>query len=267
MRCIPPLEAPEEDLAYIDSKMATGDEPEGFEKVRYRAAMLLALDRAIGRINSKLKELGLEENTLVIFTNDNGDYGPYNRETVFSGGKGNALEGGIRVPFIMKWPGKIQEGRVYDGITSTLDILPTAVVAGNGSIEPEWNIHGVDLMPCLRNEKKGDPHDWLFWRMGGTKAARNGKWKLFYNGYSGYGGYGVPEDQARWFLFNLETDPSEKHDLSKVFPGVFEEMQKQYRQWESEQPAPCGHSELQDKWVNGRKNKQNKINPRNQNFS
>jgi arylsulfatase A-like enzyme len=267
-----PLEATLEDMDHIDSlpyfreyvrkKMSYGGSKAAVEKAKYRAAMLLALDRAVGQITNKLEELSLEDNTLVIFTNDNGDYGHFNSPTLFSGGKGNAKEGGIRVPFIMKWPGHIPAGKVYDGITSTLDVLPTAVVAGGGKIKPEWNLHGVNLLPYVQSDKQGNPHDWLFWRMGGTKASRHGKWKLFYNGNSGYGGFGVPEDQARWFLFNLETDPAEQHDLSKVFPGVFEKMKNRYKKWAGKQSEPLwpfGASGQMGQWgeVDGRKHYRN----------
>jgi arylsulfatase A-like enzyme len=240
-----PLEAAEQDLAYIDSltyfkefllnSNTIDDTEKALDKARARAAMLLGLDRGVGQITAKLKELGLEKNTLVIFANDNGDY---NDNGVYSGGKGSSREGGIRVPFIVKWPDRLEAGKLYDKPVTTLDILPTIVTAGGGEVLPEWNIHGVNLLPYLNEETTDNPHDWLFWRMGGTKAARNGKWKLLYNGKSSYGGHGVPEEEARWLLFDLETDPAEQRDLSVVFPDVYNKMFAGYNSWEAKQMEP-----------------------------
>ena len=240
-----PLEAAEEDLAYIDSlphfksflvnSKTMNDTEKALDKARARAAMLRGLDRGVGQITDKLKVLGLEEKTLVIFTNDNGDY---NDNGIYSGGKGSCLEGGIRVPFIIKWPEKVEAGKLYDQPVMTLDILPTMVTAGGGDILPDWNLHGVNLLPYMNGEVSGIPHDWLFWRMGGTKAALHGKWKLLHNGKSGYGGHGVPEDEAQWLLFDLEADPAEQRDLSLVFPDIYKNMLAEYDNWEANQMEP-----------------------------
>jgi arylsulfatase A-like enzyme len=240
-----PLEAAEQDLAFIDSlphfeefliqSNTIQDNPAAIEKAKLRAAMLRGLDKAVGQITAKLAELGLDENTLVVFANDNGDY---NNNGIYSGGKGSCREGGIRIPFILKWPAKLRGGQIFNGMTTTLDVLPTIVSAAGGKILPEWNIHGTNLIPHITGIAGQEPHDWLFWRMGGTKAARNGQWKLLFNGKSGYGGFGVPEDEARWLLFNLEADPAEERDLSAVFPEVFSKMLAEYNRWETQQMEP-----------------------------
>jgi len=245
-----PLEVAKEDLAYVNSlprfydflknESKIKDTSNYFERATLRAAMLYGLDRAIGKIMEKLNQFDLKENSLVVFTNDNGDY---NGNGIYSGVKGSCLEGGIRVPFIINWPGRIKQGEIYHEVVSTLDILPTAVSAGGGKVLSKWKIDGVDLMPYLNNQNFSKPHEWLFWRMGGTKAARNGEWKLYYNGKSGYGGYGVPEENARWLLFDLESDPKEERDLSAIFPEIFEMMKSKYEFWEQEQISPSWQHE------------------------
>jgi arylsulfatase A-like enzyme len=240
-----PLEAAEEDLTYVKSmpglydflkdQRVAEDTSGHFEKVTLRAAMLVGLDRAVGNIMKKLNQLQLKENTIVIFTNDNGDY---NGNGIYSGGKGSNLEGGIRVPFIVSWPRKIKGGGIYNEMVSNFDIMPTTLSAAGAKVLSQWKIDGVDLIPFLNSNNNAKPHEWLFWRMGGTKAARNGKWKLYFNGKSGYGGYGVAVENARWHLFDLESDPAEKRDLSVLFPEVFEKMKSKYEVWDKNQMQP-----------------------------
>lgn len=239
-----PLEAAEEDLAAVcdlpppacDRESLASLKGERLEKMQQkillRRAMLRGLDRAVARIMQQLKESGLDENTLVIFMNDNGDY---TQNLPFSGGKGIAMEGGVRVPFILRWPGRLPAGNTYGEMVSALDILPTAVAAGGGAIDPAWNLDGVDLLPYLNGEEKGIPHEWLFWRMGGNKAARSGTWKLYYSGSSGFG-YSDPN--PRWSLFNLADDPAEQLDLKAEFPEQFAAMRKAFDAWEAEQAQP-----------------------------
>lgn len=245
-----PLDAKAEDLAHVDSlsyfedyvldlaKEPSENPDQIISHAKQRAATLLAVDRAVGKVNSKLKELGLEKNTLVIFTNDNGDHSAYN--TLLNGGKRNAMEGGVKIPMILKWPDVLDGAQTFNKLTSLLDIAPTVINAGGGIVMPDWDLHGVDLIPYLSDDTEGSPHEWLFWRMGGTKAALHGQWKIFYNGesYGDTGGYGANQEDARWFLFNLESDPSEKYDLSKVFPEIFQKMLSKYQTWDEQQSEP-----------------------------
>jgi len=246
-----PLEATAEDLAAVRAlpppagqrealeALPTEDREAALETIAVRRAMLRALDRAVGQIMDQLDQSGLTQDTLVIFTNDNGDYtsnGP------FRGGKGVCQEGGIRVPMIWRWPGRLPEGAVYSEMVSTLDIVPTAVAAAGGAIDPDWRLDGVNLLPYLSGDASGAPHEWLFWRMGENRAARNGPWKLFYSGFSGFysqrHGMAPPDPTPNWALFNLAQDPGEKHDLKDKHPERFANMRKAYAEWEAEQVEP-----------------------------
>ena len=123
---------------------------------RTAAQMTLSLDRACGQIIDKLKELGLDETTLVVFTNDNG--GPMDKNGSsnypFSGVKATQLEGGIRVPCIVAWPGKLPAGSVYEYPLSSLDLLPTFVAAGGGDLASVEGLDGVDMVPYLQGAIK-----------------------------------------------------------------------------------------------------------------
>lgn len=183
---------------------------------RIFAGMLTSMDQGIGEIIQKLKDSGLEDNTIIIFLSDNG--GP-TRELTSSnlplrGEKGQMYEGGIRVPFIMQWKGKIPKGTAYENAVISLDILPTiAKIAG---AEINEKIDGVDLMPYLTRSKSGQPHEYLFWRQQGKTALRMGDWKVVSHGFD--------KSNPVWELYNLEKDISEANNLKKQNPKEFEEL-------------------------------------------
>lgn len=189
------------------------------------AAMTRSLDENVGKVMQALREQGLEENTLVIFTNDNGGAMPYNASNnfPFSGTKGTFLEGGIHVPFVAQWPGKIEKGSSYKEPIVTLDILPTALSAAGGQIPN--NLDGVDLMPYL-GQANTAPHEELFWRLGHHGAVRKGDWKLIWF------------DDAPPRLHNLSSDVAEQIDLSREEPELTQAMLESYHQWESELIKP-----------------------------
>lgn len=207
-----PLHATEEDLAKV--KGLSG-------KRKILAAMNIALDKACGQILAKLKELGLEEDTLIVFSNDNG--GPDVSDTCnypLSGCKSNNLEGGIRVPFIMKLPSVIQPGTRYQKPVSMLDMLPTFVnVAGGNSNEIE-DLDGVDLIPFVTDENKTSPHDILFWKKENRGIVRKGDWKLLR----------FPDRPAE--LYNLTEDISENNNLAYKYPKKVKELFKDLFKWE-----------------------------------
>lgn len=186
------------------------------------AAMTLALDRACGELLDKIKSLGLEENTLVVFTNDNG--GPTDKNASvnapLSGTKSNHLEGGIRVPFLMKWPKEIKGGMVYDYPASTLDLLPTFFAAAGGAHAHLKQIDGVDLIPFVQGRNKERPHDVLYWKKESRAAIRNGDWKLIR----------FPDRPAE--LYQLDKDIQEHNDLATAYPEKVKEMYKQLFEWE-----------------------------------
>ncbi|MBO3699906.1 sulfatase [Roseivirga sp. E12] len=189
------------------------------------AAMTRSLDENVGKVMQALREQGLEENTLVIFTNDNGGAMPYNASdnSPFSGTKGTFLEGGIHIPFVAQWPGKIEKGSSYNAPIITLDILPTVLSAAGGQVPN--NLDGVDFMPYL-GQSSNVPHEELFWRLGHHGAVRKGDWKLIWF------------DDMPPRLHNLSSDIAEQIDLSREEPELTQAMLESYHQWESELIRP-----------------------------
>jgi arylsulfatase B len=186
---------------------------------RVWAAMMAALDDAVGAILERIRHHGLERDTLVVFLSDNG--GPTkeltSRNDPWSGGKGSLLEGGIRVPFLLSWPGRIAPGQVEDRPVSALDVVPTALAAAGAPRPP--GLDGVDLLPYLRG---GEPRGPLFWRMGGAAAVRMGRWKL------------VRLRAGEPFrLFDLESDPKETADRSGEEGGRVRELAGLLAGWEA----------------------------------
>lgn len=214
-----PMEAEQKDM----------DEFPNLEGKRQQVAgMTLALDRACGQILDKLKELGLDKNTIVVYTNDNG--GPTDKNASINlplaGTKSNQLEGGIRVPFIMRWPGKIDKKSEYNYPISTFDLLPTFVAAGGGNVEEIEDIDGVDLMPYISGKNQERPHETLFWKKDCRATVRHGDWKL-----SRY-----PDRPAE--LFNIINDESEQNNLAAEHPEKVREMFKMIFEWESTLERP-----------------------------
>jgi arylsulfatase A-like enzyme len=155
---------------------------------RKHAAMLAAMDDGVGAVMAALQKNGLEEQTLVFFLSDNGGPTPKNTSTnkPLRGFKGQVLEGGIRIPFMISWKGHLPAGRLDDRPVIQLDIMPTAVAVAGGTMPNDRPIDGVDLMPYLTGKQAGPPHEVLFWRMGPQAAVRKGDWKLIrHEGSSG----------------------------------------------------------------------------------
>ncbi|EMI55128.1 sulfatase [Rhodopirellula sallentina] len=208
-----PMQAEKNDLAKF---------PELNGKRRTLAAMTLSMDRACGRVFDALAELGLEENTIVVFTNDNGgptDSNASNNDPL-SGTKANHLEGGIRVPFLMRWPGVASAGSVFKHPISTLDLLPTFVAAAGGEVESLTSIDGVDLRPYVTGETQDRPHQTLFWKKEARGAIRDGDWKLLR----------YPDRPAE--LYYLPDDISEVNDLAAVHPERVRDMFRKLFEWE-----------------------------------
>lgn len=194
---------------------------------RIFAAMTSHLDDAIGRVLDTLRARGLEDDTMVIFLSDNG--GPTKELTSsnlpWSGGKGQMLEGGIRVPFILRWPGRAPAGRVEDRMVSALDILPTALAAA-GVPAPE-GIDGVDLIPRLAPGNASTIHSNLYWRVGNQAAFRSGDWKIYRRHAKG-----------GWQLFNLADDPAEASDQASARPEKLAELESAWRSLDEQMVAP-----------------------------
>jgi arylsulfatase A-like enzyme len=194
-------------------------------KRRAHLAMLAALDDAVGRIVAKIDAEGLGEQTLIVFTSDNG--GP-TWETTSSNGPLNGikvllLEGGIRVPAIFRQTGALPPGRVSDARAMGFDITATALAAAGA--KGDKSLDGVDLRPYLAGRKSGDAHKALYWRSGGQGAMRKGKWKLL-----------TIEDQT--YLFDLEADLGERNNLADVRPDKVRELRADWAKWSGRMMAP-----------------------------
>ena len=213
-----PLEATQEDLEQVQG--LTG-------KRKQLAAMTIALDRACGKILARLKELGLEENTLVVFSNDNG--GPEGAMTSnypLSGCKSNNLEGGIRVPCIIKLPKVIPAGSIYDEPVCMLDMLPTFVNAAGGNASQIEGLDGVDLIPFVTGRIQSPPHETLFWKKENRGIVRKGDWKMLR----------FPDRPAE--LYNIAEDETESNNLAYEYPEKVRELFKVLWDWESTLERP-----------------------------
>lgn len=216
------LEAPQK---YLDRVSGISD-----TKRRLMAAMLIGLDEAVGTVIRSLRETGADNNTLVVFANDNGGSlhlgAQVSLNTPFRGGKGDFTEGGLRIPMIMRWPTHISANTLYTAPVSTLDLLPTAVAAAGGTIDPTWQIDGVNLMPHLRGQAQQEPHESIYWRRGKDGAIVQGSWKL-----------NIGPGKTR-SLFNLDSDPSESKDLSRQHSDKMLAMESAWKAWESRMGRP-----------------------------
>ncbi len=178
---------------------------------RVYAAMVRSLDRAVGRVLRALADNGLERDTLVIFASDNGGahyVGIPDLNAPYRGWKATFFEGGIRTPFLMRWPAVLPAGAVYDRPVAHIDIFATAVGAVGAPLPADRRIDGVNLIPFVLGERTGDPHEALFWRSGHYRALRAGDWKLQ-----------VSERPAKTWLFDLKTDPTERTNLAERDPA------------------------------------------------
>lgn len=219
------------------------------EKKRHTfAAMLSAMDDAVGAVLAKLRETGQEENTLIFFISDNG--GPTAQTTSGNGPlrgfKAQTWEGGIRVPWAIHWKGHIPEAQVDDRPVIQLDILPTALAAAGVTAQPEWKLDGVNLLPYVTGEKKDAPHQALYWRFGQQIAIRKGDWKLVKapgGGVEGGEKAGVATTQGAQ-LYNLAKDIGEQNNLAEKEPEKFKELAADWDEWNK--------SNIPPKWAPGR---------------
>ena len=217
-------------------------------KRRTYAAMLAALDDAIGRGLAKLKEAGIENDTLIVFLSDNGGPEAVNASNngPFRGVKGTTFEGGIRVPFLVQWKGQLPAGKTFDHPVNCLDVLPTALAAAGVDVPAAWKLDGVNLLPHLRGEAAEPPHAALYWRDGGQMAVRVGDWKLVKSspgkGQDGDGGEAAARrgkaTVAGATLFNLKDDGGEQTDLAAQHPEKVQELAAAWQKWNAELADP-----------------------------
>ena len=189
------------------------------------AAMMSAMDDAIGAVLGKLRETKLEENTLIFFISDNGGppvNGSNNGE--LRGFKAQTFEGGVRVPYLVQWKGKLPAGKKYDQPVIQLDIAPTALAAAGVSSDAKFD--GVNLLPHLQDEKKSPPHERLYWRFGQQMAIRQGNYKLVQGPMGAKG------------LYDLAADIGESKDLTSDRPELAKEMQAAWEEWNKQLEKP-----------------------------
>ncbi len=177
---------------------------------RVYGAMISSLDRGIGRVMAALKTEGIDDNTLVIFSSDNGgaDYvGLPHLNAPYRGWKMTFFEGGTHVPFFMRWPDRIEAGSEYQRPVSHIDIFSTAAAAASVAVPVDREIDGVDLLPYVNGEVREEPHEALFWRTGNYRTVRSGDWKLQ-----------LSDPDGTPFLYNLAVDPTEQRNLAASEP-------------------------------------------------
>lgn len=192
------------------------------EKRRRYAAWLAILDEHLGQVLRKVDELGLTERTIIVYFSD---HGHSEEERAFFGGgsagpyrghKATLWEGGIRVPCIVSWPGRIPMGEVRDQIVTSMDWVPTLAELCDVS-PPKRRLDGKSIVEMLRNPEARSPHDVLHWMLGRRWAVRRGQWKLVYD--------------EELFLANLREDPGEKNNYATKHPGLVEELRRLHEKW------------------------------------
>ncbi|MGE0757517.1 MAG: sulfatase-like hydrolase/transferase [Pirellulaceae bacterium] len=216
-----PLQAPAD---WLDKLASIAD-----TNRRTYAAMVCSMDAAIGRVLGQLDATGQRDNTLVFFVSDNGgpdlrfrNLGNFTDNSPLRGAKGQVYEGGIRVPFLVSWPARLNAG-VYDQPVSSLDFLPTAAAVARAVPPADRILDGVDLVPYLTGVRSGAPHARLFWRsLGpqGNHAVREGTWKFVRNRG------GPPE------LYDLSTDLGETQNLAEQRPERVAHFTEVIAEWE-----------------------------------
>ncbi|MDI4633956.1 sulfatase-like hydrolase/transferase [Pelomonas sp. V22] len=197
---------------------------------RVYAAMVRSLDRSVGRVLQALKDQGLDDNTLVIFTSDNGAPGYIGLPEVnqpYRGWKLTFFEGGLRVPYAAKWPGHIAPGQHYPAPISNIDVLPTAVAAAGAKLPTDRVIDGVNLLPFLNGTPATQPERPLFWRDGRYRAVQSQGWKLI-----------VSELPRKEWLFNLNEDPTERRNLIATRADKLDALRKLLESHHAGMPAP-----------------------------
>lgn len=234
-------------------------DPQISQDVKNYAAMVTMVDRNVGEVVDLLKNLGLEENTIVFFTGDNGGqdrfrskehprgfFGPNVNPkdgVEFRGGKGNLYEGGLRIPFLARWPGKIKSGQVSDLIFYQPDVLPTLAEL-TGATAP-GDVDGLSMLPELLGAeaagRQQEKHEMLYWEFGSQTAVRFDHWKAI-----------QPKKNAAWELYDLAKDVSEATNVADAHAGILEKM-KAYATAEHKPAQPGTYTDRtrheRDRWA------------------
>lgn len=211
-----PMEAAEQDM-----KKFTGHARQKL------AAMTWALDRAVGTILDALRKEDILDNTLIFFLSDNG--GAHNNQSdnfPLKGFKGNKYEAGHRVPFLVHWPAKWKGGSGFEGLSSSLDIFPTALEAAGVDLKKEEKLDGVSLLPFLESKKNTSPHQQLVWRKDAAAAIRYQQYKL------------ISVEGAGEKMYDLKKDQGEGNDIKEKQPMMYQELKKRLAEWNKDKMRP-----------------------------
>ena len=241
-----PLQAAREDydaLSHIED-----------HRLRVYSAMIRAVDRSMARVAQALEDNGLTDNTLIIFTSDNGGAGYIGLPNVnkpYRGWKLNHFEGGTHVPFMAKWPARIDAGSSIEAPIHHNDIFTTIAAAAGVQVPQDRKIDGVDLLPYIRKETSDAPHETLFWREGHQQTVLHQGWKLI---RAEQPHLPQPAPMAKW-LFNLAVDPTEQNNLAAQNGEKVAELEALLAGHNEEQveplwPSVFNSSQLIDKTTN-----------------
>jgi len=206
-------------------------------RLRVYGAMIKSLDRGVGQVLKAVKDAGLEDNTLIIFTSDNGGanyIGLPDINKPYRGWKMTFFEGGIRVPFLVKWPAKIAKGTVFPSAAAHVDIFATAAAAAGADMPTDRVMDGVNLVPFITGENAAVPHETLFWRSGHYRTLLAGDWKIQ-----------TSENPKKSWLFDMKTDPTEKTNLAGTNADKLAELTALLTKVDGEQSKPLWPSLLE----------------------
>lgn len=205
---------------------------------RVYGAMIRGLDRGVGEVMSALKEAGIDDNTVVIFTSDNGGAwytGLPDINAPYRGWKATFFEGGIRVPLFMRWPGKVPAGFVSSLPAHHLDLFPTIAVAAGASEEKGVTGDGRDLLAAIADSQASDDARPLFWKSGDYRSVQYKGWKLQ-----------LADNPGKSWLFDLTTDPTEQLNLAAKNPEKAAELRQLIESFEAELPPPLWPALIED---------------------
>ena len=206
-------------------------------RLRVYSAMIRAVDRSVARVTQALEENGLTDNTLIILTSDNGGAGYIGLPNVnkpYRGWKLNHFEGGTHVPFMARWPARISAGTSMEDPIHHNDIFTTIAAAAGAQLPQDRKIDGVDLLPYIRKETSGAPHETLFWREGHQQTVLHQGWKLI---RAEQPHLPQPASMAKW-LFNLAVDPTEQNNLAAQNSEKLAELEALLAAHNAEQVEP-----------------------------